>query len=160
MFTARGDSKKIHLHVKNYFYTIGYFMKAVIFGLLCALLSTAHAEENALKGMKLGFGFDRGFGVIATKGKFNGFLGNDGIAVDYLLKRETLELEIKGPVFWYVSGGGYIDWDGDFGARLPVGAEWQFAKNLDAYAQVMPRLQFKDDFRFGLDFGMGVRYQF
>ncbi len=53
-----------------------------------------------------------------------------------------------------------IDWDDDFGARLPVGGEIYFAKNRDAHAQVIPRLRINNSARFGLDFGAGVRYQF
>ena len=35
-----------------------------------------------------------------------------------------------------------------------------FAKNLDAYAQIIPRLRLNNNSDFGLDFGIGVRYQF
>lgn len=136
--------------------------KIAVPGFICALMfvGVIHAEENALKGIKLGFGFDRGFGVTGTVGKFNGFLGNDGVAVDYILNRDTLKLELEGPVFWYVGGGVYGDWDGDAGARLPVGAEWYFTKRLDAYAQVIPRLRVNHSAKFGLDFAIGIRYQF
>lgn len=58
------------------------------------------------------------------------------------------------------TSGGYGDWDGDFGIRLPVGGEIYFAKNLDAYAQLMPRLRVNNDAKFGLDFAAGVRYKF
>ena len=140
---------------------------------VCALMFTGsvHAEENELKGTKLGFGIDRGFGVVGATGQFNGFLGNDGVAVDYILTRE--KLDAADPLYWYVAGGGFVDWDGDFGARLPVGVEFYFAKNLDVYAQLIPRLRInnndnnnnnsnknKDAADFGLDFAIGVRYQF
>ena len=65
---------------------------------------------------------------------------------------------------WFVAGGGFVEWDGDWGARLPIGAELYFAKNLDAYAAAIPRLRInnnnknKDDVDFGLDFAIGVRY--
>jgi hypothetical protein len=145
--------------------------KIVVISFICIfmLAGTVAAEENALKGMKLGFGFDQGFGVAATLGKFNGFLGNDGVAVDYILVKKNLsEVDLEG-LHWYVGGGGYIEWDGAFGARIPVGAELYFAENLDVYAQIIPRLQFNnnsnnnqhnDNVDFGLDFGIGVRYQF
>lgn len=135
--------------------------KAAI-GFICTLLliTTAQAEENALKGMKLGFGFDRGLGVTASLGKLNGFIGNDGMAIDYILNRQTLTLEVNKPVFWYVAAGGYGDWDGDIGVRLPVGAELYFTERVDAYAQIMPRLRVNHSVKFGLDFAIGVRYQF
>lgn len=136
-------------------------IKVTTLGFICTfiLMGTVNAEENALKGIKLGFGYDRGLGIVGTMDELNGFIGNKGVAVDYIIQKDTLEVEIGGSVFWYISGGGYGDWDGDFGARLPVGLEWYFAKKLDAYAQVIPHIQVKDKFEFGLDFGIGVRYQ-
>jgi len=124
------------------------------------LISTVHAEENTLKGVKLGFGFDRGLGVVGTIGKLNGFIGNDGASVDYIFRKDKIKTNEPTPLYWYVGGGGYGDWDGDFGVRLPVGGEIYFAKNLDAYAQIMPRLRINNDAKFGLDFGVGVRYKF
>lgn len=131
-------------------------------GFICAVLLTtaAHAAENSLKGVRLGFGFDRGLGVIATVGKFNGFLGNDGVAVDYMLNKDPLNIKVDGSAFWYVAAGGYGDWDGDAGVRLPVGAELYFNDRLDAYAQIMPRFRVNHDAKFGLDFAIGVRYLF
>lgn len=137
-------------------------MKATLVGFICIfmLASTVHAEDAPLKGIKLGFGFDRGFGVVGTMGKFNGFIGNDGASVDYIFKKEKLKTKESMPLYWYIGGGGYGDWDGDFGVRLPVGGEIYFAKNLDAYAQLMPRLRVNNDAKFGLDFAAGVRYKF
>ena len=136
--------------------------KITVFSIIAALtfVGSAIAEENLLTGAKLGLAFDRGLGVIGTVDKFNIFIGNDGAAVDYIFKKETLKTDLKGPVYWYVGGGGYADWDSDRGVRLPVGAEWYFAKNLDAFAQVMPRLRLNNDARFGLDVAVGLRYKF
>lgn len=138
-------------------------MKTTALSIVCALmlLGTAQAEENALKGIKLGFGFDRGFGIVGSIGKFNGFLGDDGAAVDYLFKKDKLKAEgIKAPMKWYVGAGGYGDWDGDLGVRLPVGLEMGFAERLDGFAQLIPRYRFNNNTDFGLDFGIGVRYLF
>ena len=118
------------------------------------------AEESSLKGARLGLAFDRGFGVIGTVDKFNIFIGNDGAAVDYIFKKDTLKINLQGPTYWYVGGGGYADWDSDRGIRLPVGAEWHFVKELDVFAQVMPRLRLNNNARFGLDAAIGLRYQF
>lgn len=139
------------------------YIKSIILGSVCALslCSIAHAEENPLKGLKLGFGYDQGFGLTGQLGKFNGFIGNDGLAVDYIVVREKIEAKI--PLHWYIAGGGYIDWDDkdeDFGARAPVGVEASFATGWDAYAQVIPKLEIIEDFEFGLDAAIGVRYQF
>ena len=48
---------------------------------------------------------------------------------------------------------------GDSGIRVPVMGE-DFVKNLDAYAQFMPRMRVNNETKFGLDFGVGVHYQF
>jgi len=135
-----------------------YKTAALCFIFSLMLFGTAQSEESPLKGIKLGFGYDRDFGIVGSIGKFNGFLGNDGLAVDYIFMKQ--KLNEKDPVYWYVGGGGYVDWDGDLGARLPIGGEFYFAKNLDVYAQVIPRLRINHNAEFGLDFGIGVRYQF
>ena len=137
-------------------------IRVTALSIICSLtlIGSVSAEENALKGIKLGFGFDRGLGIVGTIGDINGFIGNDGVAIDYIFNKDTLKLEIDEPVFWYVGAGGYGDWDGDFGVRLPVGAEWYFATNLDAYAQLIPRLRVNNSAKFGIDVGIGVRYQF
>lgn len=148
--------------------------KTVALSFICALISvaTAHAaentEKNALSGMRLGFGFDQGFSVVGTLGNFYGALGDDGVAVDYIfIKKPLNEANIKN-LHLFVGAGGYAEWDGDWGARLPIGAELYFAKNLDVYAAAIPRLRVNndddknrdDDLDFGLDFAIGIRYQF
>ena len=138
-------------------------IKVAVLSLICALMliGTVHAEDGAMKGIKLGFGFDRGFGIVGALGKLKGFIGNDGASVDYIFSRDAINNDdIKVPAFWYVAAGGYGDWDGDFGVRLPVGVDVGFAKRLDGYAEVIPRLRVNNDAKFGLDFGIGVRYQF
>jgi len=125
------------------------------------LIASAQAEDAPLKGIKLGFGFDRGFGIVGSLGKLKGFIGNDGVSVDYIFNREAINnADIKVPVFWYVAAGGYGDWDGDLGVRLPVGVDVGFAKRVDGYAEIIPRFRVNNNTDFGLDFGIGVRYQF
>jgi len=105
-----------------------------------------------------------GFGLTAQLDRFNGFIGNDGLAVDYILVKEKIQnIESTIPFQWYIGAGGYVDWDGkdtDFGARVPVGIEATFATGWDVYAQVIPDLEIVNDFEFGLGAGLGVRYQF
>ena len=135
----------------------------VTLSFICTLMfvGAVHAEVAPLKGIKLGFGFDRGFGIVGSMGKFNGFLGNDGVAVDYLFSKDKLKAEgVNVPMTWYVGAGGYGDWDGVLGVRLPVGLEMGFAKRVDGFAQIIPRLRVNNDTDFGLDFGIGVRYLF
>jgi len=123
-------------------------------------VGVVQADKNLLKGIKLGFGFDRGLGVVGSVDNLNGFIGNDGVAIDYILMKKKVNETNPKDMYWYVAGGGFGDWDGDFGVRLPVGGEIYFEENLDAYAQVIPRLRVNNDTKFGLDFAIGVRYQF
>ncbi|MCK5394973.1 MAG: hypothetical protein KAJ32_03225 [Gammaproteobacteria bacterium] len=133
----------------------------MIFGTVQAAEST---EKNALSGMRLGFGFDQGFSVVGAMGNFYGALGDDGAALDYIFVKKKLNEANPNKLYLFVGGGGFVEWDGDWGARLPIGAELYFAKNLDAYAAAIPRLRFNnnknDNTDFGLDFAIGVRYQF
>lgn len=123
------------------------------------LTSTVFVEDSAAEGIKLGFGFDRDFGVVAQfHGDVNGFIGNKGAAIDFLFVKDKLKMEA--PARWYVGAGGYGDWDGDVGVRLPIGAELNFTKNMDAFAQMIPRLRINNNTDFGLDFAIGARYQF
>ena len=124
------------------------------------LIGTAYSEQTPLKNLKIGFGFDRGFGITASVGDLNGFIGNDGVSVDYIFNKHALNVDANVPVFWYVGAGGYGDWDGDLAIRLPVGIQVDFAKRVDGYAQIMPRFRFNNNTDFGLDFAVGVRYLF
>ena len=77
-----------------------------------------------------------------------------------ILEKDFLDSEVKGPAYWYIGSGGYGNWNGDSGLRLPVGVEWYFEKKLDVYGQLIPHLKIVDTLKFGFDFGFGVRYQF
>ncbi len=137
---------------------------AALLGL--TLVGAGHAEESALKGVKLGFGFDQGFGVAGSIDKFNGFIGNDGIAVDYIFARGRFNK--TDPVNWYVGGGGFGEWGDGAGIRVPFGVELSFAKTTepsfakhwDIYGQLTPNLKLGNDSKFGLDAGIGLRYLF
>lgn len=139
----------------NVFKTTGFALFS------CLLLSGAlYAEPASFKNLKLGFGFDRGFGITGSVGDLNGFIGNDGVSVDYIFNKDALDVDANVPVFWFVAAGGYGDWDGDLAVRLPVGVQVNFAHRVDGYAQIMPRFRFNNNTDFGLDFAAGVRYLF
>lgn len=151
-------------YLKSTFYYGIWIMKIIKRGALTTIfilasISGANAESAASNKLKLGFGFDRDFGVAGAIGNINGFVGNKGVAVDYIFNKEAFKIE-QSSAAWYIGAGGYGDWDGDIGARLPVGAELYFAKRWDAFAQLIPRVRINNDAKFGLDFGIGVRYQF
>ncbi len=138
-----------------------HYLKTIVLSAICTctLNSIAYAENTAaLQGIKLGFGHDMGLGIALQKDKINGFVGNHGLAVDYKVVAEKLEASI--PAQWYIGAGGFAQWDGDLGGRLPIGIEASFAKGFDAYAQIIPELKLVNDLGFGLGAGLAVRYQF
>ena len=59
------------------------------------LIGTSHAaENNAMSGVKLGFGFDQGFSVVGALGNFYGALGDDGVALDYIFMKKQLNRDV------------------------------------------------------------------
>jgi hypothetical protein len=141
-----------------------HYLKTLIFMSIvaCLLNPAAYAESNnTLQGIKLGFGYDLGLGLTAQTNKFNGFIGNGGVAADYIFEKENIkDIEVSIPLYWYIGAGGYAEWKGGAGARMPIGLEAAFAKKLDAYVQIIPEFKLVDDVKFGLGAGFGVRYKF
>lgn len=126
---------------------------------LCALMLSI--TTPAMAQTKFGFGVDRGLGVTAQlENRFNLFVGNDGIAGDYLFSRGSWgEIESM-PVNWYVGGGAWADWNKGFGVRLPLGVELNFAPSWQAYAQIAPDLDLDDGAKFGVQGAIAIRYSF
>lgn len=125
-----------------------------------ALVTALNAPAISLaetSGVKLGAAFDLGFGVTAQINKLDLFAGDDGAAVDYRVYSKSLEASV--PLSLYISAGGYADWDGDFGARLPVGLELNFAPKWQAYGALIPDLELHDDTDFDIEAAIGIRYQ-
>lgn len=139
-------------------------VRMMIICLMLAVTGTAFAQDNALAGMKLGVAIDRGLGLTLAINRFNIFAGDDGAALDYRFKQGPLHVNSEGPMYWYIGGGVYADWNGENGVRLPVGVDWHFAKRLDAYAQLHPYVRItkhrNTDNSVGVDAAVGVRYQF
>ncbi|MPW35871.1 hypothetical protein [Vibrio sp. B1Z05] len=48
----------------------------------------------------------------------------------------------------------------DYGIRVPLGLDWQFAPQWDGFASLAPRVNIPDSFHFGVDAALGVRYAF
>ena len=62
----------------------------------CLLLGGAlYAEPAPLKNLKIGSGFDRGFGITGSVGDLNGFIENDGDFNDNVLAL-TLDYRFSG----------------------------------------------------------------
>lgn len=134
-------------------------MKKNIFALIAAttlISTTAHSN------VKIGVGFDQGFGVTAQFNNINAFVGDDGVAGDYIFKRGSFGEEV--PVSWYIGGGAFIGWDNGAGVRLPLGLAMAFNSKWDGYFQVHPQFDFdhgkNSETDFGVDAAVGVRYRF
>lgn len=118
--------------------------------------------STASSAVKVGLGFDQGFGVTAQFENINAFVGNDGIAGDYIFKRGSFGADV--PFNWYVGGGAFLGWDHGAGIRLPLGLNMNFNPKWDAYFQVHPELDFDhgntSDVKFSADLSIGFRYRF
>lgn len=127
--------------------------------LVLTLLSTTSVNADNNLNIKAGFAVDMGFGAsILINDKFNVMIGNDGIASDYTFKKGRFDDEI--PFTWYVGGGAYAKWNKGFGIRLPLGLNYNFAKQWNAYAQITPDFDFDNDVEFGAQGAIGLRYSF
>ena len=128
--------------------------KIVMLAFLAILSSSAWAEEN----VKLGFGFDKGFGVTAQIDAINAFVGNDGLSADYIIKHGSFEESIFS---WYVGGGAFVEWNGKgHGVRMPFGAGFPVGMGWHAYGQLAPELDFESSVDFHLTGAFGIRYAF
>ena len=125
-------------------------------GALAAAAATAPQAQ-----IKAGFGYDQDLGITAQLDRnINFFIGNDGIAGDYLLSRGDAG-EVEGrPLTWYIGGGLWVDWDDGFGVRMPLGLELALAPRWQAYTQIAPDLDLDKGGHFGLQFAVAVRYLF
>ena len=131
--------------------------------LLSQAASAAPTNEASATGVKMGFGFDQGFGVAMQFDNVNAFVGNDGVSADYIIKQGSFGKDV--PFNWYVGAGAYYDWGGSdkLGLRVPLGITIPFAKRWDIYGQISPDLDYNfsnDDVNFGISAAMGVRYSF
>ncbi|ABM05090.1 conserved hypothetical protein [Psychromonas ingrahamii 37] len=139
-------------------------MKRLIMIFICTVgLLTAAMSVNAANAAKVGFGFDQGFGVAGQFNNLNGFVGNDGISGDYLLKQGTFANDLS--FNYYMGGGAFYKWHHDdiFGLRAPLGLTLPFAPQFDVFAQISPNVGYKEnkeELRFALSAAIGVRYAF
>lgn len=129
--------------------------KIVLLSVSLFLLSLSSVAQATVK---VGVAIDMDLSIVAQIDRYNIVLGDSGFAVDYKLMSGTFDDTT--PLTWYVAGGGWAGWDHGFGVRVPLGVTWNFAKNWDLYGQVQPVVDFDDDFDFGVDGAIGVRFAF
>ena len=139
-------------------------LKTLSLGILASVMisSVVGAEEakesSPLSGFQIGIGSDMGLSVTARKGKYTGYLGDSGLAIDYRIINVPIEAGI--PISFYVDGGGYGTWDGDLGLRAPVGINMILEKRWNIYVHAVPRLKVIDDVDVNVNLDLGVRYAF
>jgi len=130
--------------------------------LLTLIAVSALISTHSTAAVKVGVGFDQGFGVTGQFDNINAFVGDDGIAADYIFKRGSFSENF--PLNWYIGGGAFLGWDNGAGVRLPLGLNMAFNAKWDAYFQVHPELDFdhgkNSDTNFSAAAAIGVRYRF
>ncbi len=126
-----------------------------------AALTLAVASTAAEAKIEVGFGYDQGLGVmLQLNDQINGFVGNDGMTVDYLFARGAVTQIEEMPVSWYVGGGAFVEWDDGYGVRVPFGLELHMTPRWEGYVQLAPELDFDGKEKFGVDGAIGIRYRF
>lgn len=129
---------------------------------LLPVIASSLLISTAASAVKVGVGFDQGIGVTGQFENMNAFVGNDGIAGDYIFKRGKFRDDL--PLNWYAAGGAFLGWDNGAGVRLPLGVNMSFNSQWDGYFQVHPELDFDHgklgEREFSIDLSLGVRFQF
>lgn len=129
--------------------------------LVTAILSGVATYVGAAKAadVKVGMGLDQGLSaVIKFEDRFNLAVGNDGMAFDYHFARGSFSQDV--PFDWFVGAGAWYEWDDDFGLRVPLGLDWNFAPNWNAYGHVNPEWQLHDKSKLKFGAGIGITYRF
>ncbi|KGY11997.1 hypothetical protein NM22_11970 [Vibrio tubiashii] len=118
------------------------------------------AEEPNSTDLTLGMAVDQQLSVVVElDNQYRFIVGNEGGAFDYILKRGSFEANT--PVTWYVGAGGWSEWDGkEFGARIPLGLNWNLSKGWDMYGQVHPELNLYGGPELQIGAALGVKYSF
>ncbi|MFB9187876.1 hypothetical protein ACFFUP_02185 [Vibrio ostreicida] len=114
-------------------------------------------ESNHLS---VGMALDQGLSaVIEWDDQYRATLGNDGIAFDYILASGEWRDDL--PIHWYVGAGAWSEWDHDeFGARVPLGLNWNLGHDWDAYGEIQPQLDLYSGPELKIGAAVGVKYTF
>ncbi|GAB7220585.1 hypothetical protein [Vibrio comitans] len=131
---------------------------AVLTG-VATYVGAAKAASSNNSAVKVGMAFDQGLSaVVKFEDRFNLTVGNDGMAFDYHFAKGSFSQDV--PFDWYVGAGGWYEWDDDFGLRVPLGLDWNFAPNWNAFGQVAPEWQIQDKSKLKFGAAIGVTYRF
>ncbi|GAD78858.1 MULTISPECIES: hypothetical protein [Vibrio] len=126
---------------------------------LATYVGAAKAATSNGSAVKLGMGLDQGLSVVVNfEDRYNLSVGNDGMAFDYHFSKGSFSDDI--PFTWFVGAGAWYEWNDDFGLRVPLGLDWNFAPNWNAYGHINPEWQLQQKSRLQFGAGIGVTYRF
>ena len=128
-------------------------------GLLILLLAISFVKAESSE-FGLGAIFDNGNSASLAI-KYNEWkLDVDGgsIAVDHLF----IERSLSGGFNWFMGLGGYTAYDlSSFGARLPIGIDYDFSDSFDIFVEIIPAVSLNPNFgNFGTGVDGGIRIFF
>lgn len=126
---------------------------------ITAFSASAAAQNNNT--IKAGVGYDLGLGLTAQYNGYSFFLGGDGFAADMRIQNFT---NSDKSLNFYVDAGLFVADRGELndsaGIRAPIGLTLGVARDLQAYVQAVPNIDFGNDAGFGVDGSVGIRFKF
>ncbi len=117
--------------------------------------STAMAQNN--NNVQAGIGYDLGLGLTAKYNQYSFFLGGDGFAADMRIQNFT---NSNKSLHFYVDAGLFATTNSGGGVRVPLGMTLYVAKDIQAYVQAVPNVDFGDGTSFNVDGAAGLRFKF
>jgi len=137
------------------------FLYPVAAGVLTASFSfSVFAEETTATDLALGMAWDQDLSVVVElDNQYRFTIGNEGGAFDYIVKRGQFDAHT--PVSWYVGVGGWSEWDHkEFGARVPIGLNWNLSQGWNMYGQIQPELNLYSGPELQIGGAFGIKYTF
>ncbi|NVD07024.1 hypothetical protein FCU94_08870 [Vibrio sp. JPW-9-11-11] len=110
--------------------------------------------------ISLGMALDQGLSAVAElDSQYRFTLGNDGGAFDYIFTRGQFDTQT--PFTWYAGAGAWGEWEGKaFGARVPLGLNWNMSQGWRIYGQLHPELNLYRGPELQIGAAFGVIYSF
>jgi hypothetical protein len=124
----------------------------------------SHANSSSVS-LDVGAAVDYGLGLTAKYGRYSLFVGGDGAAFDVRMKNFSRN---NHSYYFYIDLGAFIedhdgrnvDKDDRIGLRVPFGIHFGIEKDIYAYAQLAPAIDFNNDTDFDVEAALGVRFRF
>ncbi|OLQ90490.1 hypothetical protein BIY22_05720 [Vibrio panuliri] len=139
-------------------------MKAVVTrfalgSMLGAMTFVAQASNNQPAELAVGLAVDQQLSVVVElENQYRFIIGNQGAAFDYIAK--TGQFESDEPISWYVGVGAWGEWEDGFGARVPLGINYQVSDGWKLYGQVQPELNMHKGWKLDIGAALGAKYHF